>query len=45
MINYSNIYKTQENTHTHIGFPCFMGTYHRRNGFYTLQTVYYIPIH
>ncbi len=28
-------------THTHVGFPCFMGTFHRRNGFYTVQTVFY----
>ncbi len=32
-------------THTHVGFPCFMGTFHRRNGFYTVQTVYSIPLH
>jgi len=23
-------------TKTHIGFPCFMGTFHRRNDFYSL---------
>ncbi len=31
-------------THTHVGFPCFMGTFHRRNGFYTVQTVYSYPL-
>ncbi len=30
-------------THTHVGFPCFMGTFHRRNGLYTVQTVYLYP--
>lgn len=28
----------QSNTHTHIGFPCFMVTFHRRNGFLHFQT-------
>ncbi len=32
-------------THTHIVFPCFMGTFHRCNGFYTVQTVFYIALH
>ncbi len=36
---------THTHTHTHVGFPCFMGTFHRRNGFYTVQTVYSIPLH
>ncbi len=30
---------------THVVFPCFMGTSHRRNGFYTVQTVFSIALH
>ncbi len=31
-------------THTHVGFPCFMGTFHRRNGFYCTNCIFY-PLH
>jgi len=33
-------------THTHIGFPCFMGTFHIYNNIYIVQTVYsvYNPV-
>ncbi len=41
-IQCSNI--THTYAHTHIGFQCFMGTFHRRNGFYTVQTTFYRPI-
>ncbi len=30
---------THTHTHAHVVFPCFMGTFHRHNGFYTVQTV------
>ncbi len=33
---------THTHTHTH-SFPCFMKTFHRRNGFYTVWTVISIP--
>ncbi len=39
-----NVGFTRPHTHT-VVFPCFMGTFHRRNGFYTVQTVYSIPLH
>ncbi len=32
-------------THTHVGFLWFTGTFHRRNGFYTVQTVSAIALH
>ncbi len=28
-------------THTHAGFPCFMGTFQRRSWFYSVETVYF----
>ncbi len=31
--------QTHTHTHTHVVVPCFMGTFHRHNGFYTVQTV------
>ncbi len=37
-----NVGFTRPHTHTHthtVLFPCFMGTFHRHNGFYTVQTV------
>jgi len=34
--------KIHARTHTHMGFSCSMGTFHRRNDFYSV-TVYYIP--
>ncbi len=30
-------------THTHFGFPCFMGRFHRHNDF-TVQTLFSIPL-
>ncbi len=35
---------TYTHTHTH-WFPFFVGTLHRRNGFYTVQTVFSIALH
>lgn len=34
-----------DHTHTHgnVGFPCFMGIFLKRNGFYAVQMVYSIP--
>ncbi len=29
--------------HTHVGFPCFMGTFHGCNGFYTIKNIFYRP--
>jgi len=29
----------------HVWFANFVGTLHKRIGFYTVQTVYYIPLH
>jgi len=34
--------KIHARTHTHMGFSCSMGTFQRRNDFYSV-TVYYIP--
>jgi len=31
--------------HTNVVFACFMGTFHTHNDFYTVQTVYSIPLH
>jgi len=36
---------THTHTHTHVWFTIFVGTPHRRDGFYTVQTVYFIPLH
>ncbi len=33
------------NTHTHTGIPKIMGTFHRHNGFYTVPTIFSIPLH
>jgi len=35
----------ETHTHTHIWFTIFVGNLQRRNGFYNVQTVYFIPLH
>lgn len=33
------------NTHPHVGFPCFIWTFHRHNGVYIVQTIFCIILH
>ncbi len=35
----SHTHINREVTHTHVVFPCFMGSFHKRNVFSTVQTV------
>ncbi len=46
-LTHNSFSHTLTHTHTlaHVGFPCFMGTFHRRNGFYTVQSVCAIALH
>ncbi len=44
MLTGSSVQTESPHTHTHIGFPCLLGTLHRRNGFHTVQTVFSIAL-
>ncbi len=37
--------RARTHTHTHVWFAILVGTIHRRNGFYTVQTVFSIALH
>ncbi len=42
---HTHTHHTHTHTHTTQRFPFFVGTLHRRNGFYTVQTVFSIALH
>ncbi len=44
-LRYSIVLDTHTHTHTHVYSAIYMGTFHRRNGFCTLQTVFAIALH
>jgi len=45
-IDKNNVSLVFSNTHTHTHtFLCFIGTIYKHNDFFTVQTVYSIPLH